>query len=149
MEGGRHQSPCSQCTIYLISTKIIIVLVLRLSMVFLWTTAEQTTSTLIIFVDSIGHRPQSCRKSKKTVRRSPYHAIAQKAKLHCTSCIPTRLLLQLLLSLSNGASKSWWDGQMSIILHAPHSDWQKFWVDWIVLFPFAQMLELHRRGRQT
>ena len=60
------QSPCSQCTIYLISTKIIIVLVLSLSMVYLWTTAERSTSTLIIFVDSIGHRPQSCRKSKKT-----------------------------------------------------------------------------------
>ena len=35
-------------------------------MVYLWTTAERSTSTLIIFVDSIGHRRQSCRKIKKT-----------------------------------------------------------------------------------
>ena len=38
-------------------------------MVYLWTTAERSTSTLIIFVDSIGHRPQSCRKSKKTEKK--------------------------------------------------------------------------------
>ena len=67
---GPVQSPCSQCTIYLILTNIIIALVLSLSMVYLWTTAERSTSTLIIFVDSIGHRPQSCRKSKKTACRS-------------------------------------------------------------------------------
>ena len=48
---SHNQSPCSQCTIYLISTKIIIVLVLSLSMVYLWTTAERSTNEIIIFVD--------------------------------------------------------------------------------------------------